>query len=181
MTSPPAARVFFALWPDARVRGELARSARALQAGCGGRGLRATNLHLTLVFVGDVAVARLPALCEAAAAVRGAAVDMTVDRAAYWAHNRIAWVGPGQTPAPLAALVAGLEAALDGAGFGFDRRPYVPHVTLVRNARCRGEPVIDQPIAWRAGEFVLAQSLRNEGGAAYGVVGRWPLEAAAPG
>lgn len=178
MSAAPPARLFFALWPDARVRGELARSARALQARCGGRALRAANMHLTLVFVGDVAPVRLPALCEAAAGVAGGPVELLVDRAVYWPHNRIAWAGPAQTPAPLAALVAALEAALAGAGFRFDRRPYVPHVTLVRNARCRGAPALERPVAWRAEEFVLAQSVRSEEGAAYAVAGRWPLAAA---
>lgn len=172
-------RVFFALWPDAPVRRALDQAGRAIQAHCGGRAMRPANIHLTLVFVGDVAPPRLPELCAAAAAVEGAAVAMTIDRAVFWPRQRIAWVGPARTPAALAALVAGLEERLAQGGFAFDRRPYLPHVTLVRNARCRGEPQLAAPIEWRAAQFVLALSTRDAEGAAYDLVGRWPLAAPA--
>ncbi|HSO07175.1 MAG TPA: RNA 2',3'-cyclic phosphodiesterase, partial [Pelomicrobium sp.] len=131
---PRPLRVFFALWPDASTRRALDQAACAIHSHCGGRAMRAPNIHLTLVFVGDVPALRLPELCAAAAAVEGAAVDMIVDRAVFWPRQRIAWVGPAQTPAALAQLVAALEERLAQGGFAFDRRPYLPHVTLVRNA-----------------------------------------------
>ncbi len=173
-------RVFFALWPDAPARRALDQAARAIQSRCGGRAMRAPNIHLTLVFVGDVAPTRLPELCAAAATVPGDAVAMAIDRAVFWPRQRIAWVGPAQTPAALAALVAGLEERLAQGGFAFDRRPYLPHVTLVRNARCRGEPQLAAPIAWSSAEFVLALSTRDAEGAAYDLIGRWPLAPPAP-
>lgn len=168
-------RVFFALWPDATARRALDQAAQAIHARCGGRVMRARNIHLTLVFVGDVPSLRLAELGAAAAAVAGAAVEMTVDRAVFWPRQRIAWVGPTQTPAALARLVTALEERVAAAGFAFDRRPYVPHVTLVRDARCRDAPQLAAPIAWSAREFVLAQSTRDADGAAYDLVGRWPL------
>ncbi|MFZ5555981.1 MAG: RNA 2',3'-cyclic phosphodiesterase [Pseudomonadota bacterium] len=173
--APRPARVFFALWPDARVRTALHRAARALHAGCGGRAMRPANIHLTLVFVGDLPETRLPELCAVAGGTPGTAMEITIDRAVFWPRNRIAWVGPGATPPPLAALVTALEEGLAGAGFRFDRRPYLPHITLLRNARCHAAPSLAEPVAWKADEFVLARSTRNEEGAAYDLIGRWPL------
>jgi 2'-5' RNA ligase len=176
--APRRARVFFALWPDEGVRSALQRAAQAMHAGCGGRAMRAPNVHLTLVFIGNVPETRLADLAALAAAVRGAAVEFTIDRAVYWPRNRIAWVGPGETPAPLAGLVAALEAGLSAATFRYDRRPYLPHITLVREARCRQPPHLCEPIFWRAESFVLARSARNADGAAYDLIGRWPLNGA---
>ena len=61
------------------------------------------------------------------------------------------------------------------AGFAFDDRPvYVPHVTLLRNARC--EEVEMPPLKaleWAADAFVLVRSVTRDEGAAYEVIGRW--------
>ena len=60
------ARVFFAIWPDAAAQKRLAELAEQLEAVCDGRKVRAENIHLTLVFLGEVSVDRLDALCQAA-------------------------------------------------------------------------------------------------------------------
>ena len=62
--------------------------------------------------------------------------DLELTQAGYWAHNHIAWVAPAAAPQALADLVNHLETRLAAAGFAFDARPLVPHVTLLRNALC---------------------------------------------
>ena len=54
-------------------------------------------------------------------------------------------------------------------------RSYVPHVTLVRDAR--GRAVLPAPrFTWDVREFVLAESGGEAGAnAGYAIVGRWPL------
>ena len=49
-------RVFFAIWPDNAAQKQLAALAKQLQAEslCGGRKIKPENIHLTLVFVGEV-------------------------------------------------------------------------------------------------------------------------------
>ncbi|MDH5265059.1 MAG: RNA 2',3'-cyclic phosphodiesterase, partial [Betaproteobacteria bacterium] len=59
------ARLFFALWPDAAARAALADLARATANRYGGRAVPAANLHLTLVFLGEVDPARIAALRRA--------------------------------------------------------------------------------------------------------------------
>ena len=54
-------RLFCALWPDAATRAAL-ENARSALFPLSGRPVEAANLHVTLVFLGAVDAARLPAL-----------------------------------------------------------------------------------------------------------------------
>jgi 2'-5' RNA ligase len=171
------ARLFFALWPAPGVRGALDQLGRKLRTACGGRQMRANNIHLTLVFLGNVELARLDALRAVADAVRVEPFAMILERLGWWKHNRVAWAAPETAPEPLQSLVRQLQEGLRGAGFAFDDRPfYVPHITLLRNARCEAvEWPPFGPLEWSADEFVLVRSATREEGATYEAIGRWPL------
>jgi RNA 2',3'-cyclic 3'-phosphodiesterase len=181
---PPAertqARVFFALWPDPDTRGRLAQAAKRLHAACGGRMPQTDHIHLTLIFLGDVARPRLDALREAAGAVAASAHTLTLERFGWFRRNRVAWIGPAQTPPQLLELVHGLEAALRQARFDFDVRPYEAHLTLGRKADCGELPELTEPIAWPVREFVLVESVLGSAGSVYSVIGNWALHRADP-
>lgn len=172
--APRPARVFFALWPDDGVRDALDIHARQLHRGCGGRAMRRENLHLTLVFVGDVAVGRLDELKSAAGAVCGSSFELVLDRLGYWRHNRIVWASPLTVPEALRDLVSSFEGRLKQAGFEFDQRPHAPHVTLLRDARAPGAPP-PLHLGWPVGDFVLVESVQGPRGAEYRVLARWKL------
>ena len=170
-------RYFFALWPDERVRRRMAKVAQA--AGAKGRVHHPEDIHLTLVFLGQVADQRQRCISEVADGIRGKAFEMRIDRTGYWPRPRIIWAGPSETPEPLSQLVFDLQNGLAGCGFEPERRRYKPHVTLYRKAARSAAGAVDPPIAWPVSEFVLAVS----GGGApdgprYRVVRRWPLAAA---
>ena len=175
--APRPARVFFALWPDERVRDALHRETQLLHRDCGGRAMRRENLHLTLVFVGAVAVERLAELKAAAGSITGSSFELVLDQLGYWRHNRIVWAAPLSVPEALRELVGSLESRLQQAGFEFDRRPYAPHVTLLRDARAPGAPAALH-LDWSVGDFVLVESAHAAQGIAYRVLARWPLQAA---
>ncbi len=172
-----SARLFFALWPAPPVAGALDRAGRELHLACGGRRTRRDNIHLTLVFLGNVELFRMEALRAVAQAVRVPRFRLVLDSLAWWRHNRVAWAGSARTPEPLAQLVTQLQDGLRAVGIRFDERPvYVPHVTLVRNARCEGVALPALPaLRWDAEDFVLVRSVTREEGAAYEAIGRWPL------
>lgn len=170
------ARVFFAVWPAPEVQRALAEIARDVRSKCGGRAVPAGNIHLTLVFLGDLPRERLAALETLGPAVRGRRFDLTVDRLEYWRHNRILWAGTGTCPEALQGLVSSLQDAVAGAEFRFDRRPYVPHVTLLRNARCAPANERCPAVAWPVDCFALVESAPRERGRAYRVLRSWPLE-----
>lgn len=171
------ARVFFALWPDPDVRAALMRQGLEMHRALGGKLTRAESVHLTLVFLGDLALAHLLRLQGCAAAVRFEPFELRLEGAGCWRHNNLGWVGPSQTPPALARLVAGLEAALSGEGFRFDRRPYAAHITLLRKARCAPMQAAMPAIDWPVAEFVLVRSERNSEGSRYTVVDRWAARA----
>jgi 2'-5' RNA ligase len=179
-------RVFFAIWPDEAAQKRLAELAERLEAVCDGRKARVENIHLTLVFLGEVSVDRLDALCQVANKVRDAGVqtfDFAIEEVHYWKHNRIAYAGAAKVPQGLLDLVNALQSALFAAGFAFDRQAYVPHITLVRKARCpapsielrTGLPELAQPIVWPVREWVLVKSGQASGRSGYTPIGRWPL------
>lgn len=177
---PPAAgseraRLFFALWPDESVRRTLGALALDAQAQCGGRATPLDKIHLTLFFVGDVERSRIDALETAAASLGTTSFELVLDRLGYWRHNRIAWAGASKCPRALAALASGLHDALGQAGVKGEDRPYVPHMTLVRNAARPPAAAAFPPCTWRAREFVLIESVSVAGGVRYDVRSHWPL------
>lgn len=171
----PMARVFFALWPDDSVRSRLHAAGKAMHARLGGRLTRAASIHMTLVFVGEVDEMAIDELARRAATVAVEPFDMCLDVADCWRHNRIGWIGPHVTPVALVSLVERLWWALDGPQLKFDRKPFAAHVTLLRNARCAGACETIAAIDWPVRDFVLVRSTLDAGGAAYEIIGRWPV------
>lgn len=49
--------------------------------------------------------------------------------------DRVAWIGPAACPPWLQAMADQLRSVFDELGIGYDRKRFVPHVTLVRGAR----------------------------------------------
>ena len=171
------ARLFFAAWPAPEVQQLLGKFAQDIERKCGGRAIPARNIHLTLVFLGDTARERLRQLEALAAAVSAPPFDLDVDRVGYWRHNRIVWAGVSRCPGALPVLVGTLELGLSSAGLRFDKRAYVPHVTLLRNAR-RAPPETElHCISWPVARFALVESVQRDRGRAYEVLREWPLTA----
>ncbi len=163
------ARVFFALWPDDEARAALGRWTQQARAMAGGRATQARNLHLTLAFIGETDVRRIPELAAAAAAIRLQPCELIIDQCRYWKHNRIVWAG-GEAPQALREGVAQLRAGLQSAGIRFDGKAFVPHVTLLRDARAVPQLPQPAPLRWHVREFVLLASGRDEAGPVYRIV-----------
>lgn len=174
LASGDLARVFFALWPPPAVRESLAGIARDVRAACGGRATQREKIHLTLFFVGEVERIRIARLLAAAAAVRSASFELAIDRLGYFRRARIAWAGAACPPA-LASLVAQLTTNLAAEGIEGEDRPYVPHITLAREAPRKPARTSIDPVIWPASDFVLVESGRRAGGSAYEILEAFPL------
>jgi 2'-5' RNA ligase len=168
-------RLFFALWPDCPLQAKLASWAK--QGAGKGRAMRRENLHLTLAFLGATDAARVPDLIALAAGVRFAPIRLPLDRAGYWTHKRIIWCGAGDEPQALTALVGDLRRRLDAAGIRYDPKPFVSHVTLVRDASGLSLTPAWIPLVWEAGSFALVSSTRVDGRVTYQVTQRFPAVA----
>lgn len=169
-------RVFFALWPDDATRAGLGLAARRMHRVLHGRRTRDASLHLTLAFVGEADIEDLARLRAVPQSIAAGAFTLMLDQWDCWPRNRIGWAGPSDTPLQLRRLVANLSEWLRDIGFDLDKKRFVPHVTLVRDAQFAAMPRALQPVHWRVDEFVLARSVLLPRGSQYELVGRWPLE-----
>jgi 2'-5' RNA ligase len=177
LARPETARVFFALWPPEAVARQLAGIAADYSQAAGGRPTRRETIHLTLAFLGDIPVERLPELQRLAGEVHAAAFDLTLDRFGIWQHNRLFWAGCASPPA-LLDLADTLSKRLLEAGFAAadGKRPFAPHVTLVRKlARLDVALPAVQALTFHCSAFVLVRSRLSAAGSDYEVLARFPL------
>ncbi|MEA3278539.1 MAG: RNA 2',3'-cyclic phosphodiesterase [Pseudomonadota bacterium] len=166
-------RLFFAIWPGDEQRSALARIQRELPDRHG-RKTHPEDLHITLVFLGDVGADQRGCAEAAADQAHGVPFELTFDSIGCFPRARVLWCGASILPDPLLKLARGLNRHLLGCGFPPERRPYAPHVTLARKARPIEAKSLTQPIQWPVSEFVLV--VAREGPAPrYQVLRRWRL------
>lgn len=163
-------RLFFALWPDTALQQHCYSVAHALHAQCGGNLVPPHNIHLTLVFIGNVEKARIPLLIDAVKGVRSEIFSLQLNQVGAFRESKVAWLAPAQAPPELALLVNNLRSALTHAGFSFDNKPYVPHLTLLRKTGGVDVAVLDRTIEWRVNGFALMQSHSEADGVRYEVL-----------
>ena len=171
-------RLFFALWPDASLRDELAARVPALTSGYPCRPQRPDQWHLTIEFLGDVESDRQPALHEAARTVEGflqAPETVVLDRLEHWKKPQVLCVTAALVPRGVAGFAAALQDALRRQGFDPERRAFRPHLTVARKAR---QPVASramEPIRWPVDSLWLVKSLGEAAGSRYEPCARWNL------
>lgn len=173
-------RLFFAIWPPAHQRDELARLARRLAHISRGRATEAANLHLTLAFLGEVDEALLPQLSALGVQLAALpAAPMALTRTGSWS-NGIVWAAPEQTPAELLELVGQLNIGLAALGLPVEKRRYTPHLTLARRAHrlLAGHSI--EPVPWPLDHLSLVASQLDGAGSRYTILGRWPLTVPTP-
>jgi 2'-5' RNA ligase len=137
------------------------------------------NLHVTLLFLGEVGDRDVPAVCRCVADVcQGhAAFTMSVERVGCFPNARrprVVWVGVGEGAQELVALHDALEAPLLELGcYRREERQYTPHVTLGRVKSERPTEKLAQALAkhagWQGGQtpvrevLVLSSELTPQG------------------
>ena len=80
------------------------------------------------------------------------------------------WVGVRENSA-LEHLALGLQEDLRRRGFAIEARPWMPHITLARHYRPKGEmpPPSLPPVEMEVREVLLLESLQREGRSVYQV------------
>ena len=150
------------------------------------RPVPAENLHLTLVFLGEIAERLLEDVDLAFRAIRAPGFALAPAGLGLFggARARVAYVGVAENPA-LRRLQAKVETAARGAGVALPARRYVPHVTLARlPERLAGRARLETEVAARARyrlpgfaveDFRLYRSRLAASGASYEELARYPL------
>ena len=169
-------RVFFAIKPDDAALKQLSHLAKQLASSCGGQNTKQANIHLTLVFLGELAIDRLDALRAAAKCVTATTFNLSFDEIHHWKHNQIIYASMSKCAPELLALVDNLRTTLSTSGFHFDSRVYKPHITLVRKAKSvQVLPDLVSPVSWLVADWLLIQSKQTDHGLKYASLDRWVL------
>jgi RNA 2',3'-cyclic 3'-phosphodiesterase len=150
-----------------------------IRAGTDVKWVEPDNLHLTLLFLGEVNDREVPAMCAAVGEVcaRHGPFTLTVEGAGCFPNPRrprVVWVGIGEGTQELVALHDALEGPLLDLGcYRREERQYTPHVTL---GRVKSERPTDRLAAalaklagWKGGQvavrevLVMSSELKPEG------------------
>jgi 2'-5' RNA ligase len=182
MTSNETSRLFVAIVPPAQIVKRLRDAASALAKQLPPRAVRWTQtekLHLTLNFLGEVEVARVPEIRLALQSACKGHFSHQVRVAGFGAFpNRsrpqIIWVGLTGDSRPVEKLKKSVDAHLGN----FEDRPFRPHLTLGRaaamnpGARKSLAKFLDEQTdcdfgPWRIERVDLVQSVLSSQGSTY--------------
>jgi 2'-5' RNA ligase len=181
MASAPGAnhtaqRLFFALWPNAKLQGALHDVGQQLQKAFGGRVVRTENIHLTLAFLGSVPTERIDELVGIGSLIMVKRFELKLTETGCWKRSAVGWIAPESLPEPLKDLVLDLRSRLLTAGFRVDNKPFAPHLTLVRKAKCKTtEAPPAATLVWPVARFALIASETLDTGPVYTPISGWPL------
>ncbi len=170
--SDTSQRLFFALWPSPELQHHLHALAWQLQPQAHGPALRVMqreNLHLTLLFLGNVPTARLAELIDMAADIRLPPFTLALDKLGYFPEAKVAWAGIRQPPPTLFDLAMALRRGCTALGLPLDPRPLSPHVTLLRKVQAPPPLTVIPPLHWAVDDFALVVSV----GGSYRVLRRF--------
>lgn len=200
-------RLFVAVYPSPEAVEDLAARVGRLGVGAAhaaGLDVRLTpsdETHLTVVFVGEVADARLTEVCDALdrsartwrppAGTSGSVEVVGVPRLRVGgggcfgsAPDVVLWAGLRGDVDALHAISLATRRELTLAGLSYDPRPYAPHVTLARPGRRLPPEQVEADRReldgylgpeWHATELVLMCGNRPGPGPRYARLAAWPL------
>ena len=184
-------RTFIAVDPGKAIRDRTVALQEVLaRTGVEVKWVEPENLHVSLLFLGEVDARDVPDVCQSVAEVCAARekFSMTVESVGCFPNPRrprILWVGVGTGSQELCRLHDGLEKPLLKLGcYRREERRYTPHLTLGRVKSDRpAEKLRDELVkhaSWRGGEthvselLVLSSELTPQG-PHYTVLSRAPL------
>ncbi len=139
--------------------------------------VEANNFHLTLNFLGSVKVEKIAELLTAAEQIKVPAFSVKLTTLGYWQHPKVLFLGTDLIAANLTKLVDSLNCMIKDHGIIQPVRPYIPHLTLFRNARYLPEEDVIKTFSFdlEFTDFCLYQSISTDNGVKYVVLKSWPL------
>jgi 2'-5' RNA ligase len=178
-------RLFIAADLPAEVKDELAAAqARLRRTALPVAWVAPGAMHLTMRFLGDTDVTRVPDLQAAIGAALAAhpPIRLRLSGAGAFPTDRrpaVVWVGLGGSVAALGRAQARIEAALRGLGIAPEPKPYHPHLTLGRVRREASQEQRRQlgdelrtlpppaPLTWTIERVILYRSELRSAGPVY--------------
>lgn len=183
-------RTFIAVDPGKNIRDRASALQETLaRKGADVKWVEPENLHVTLLFLGEVDDRDIARVCRAVAetAARHPAFPLSVETVGCFPNPRrprVLWAGVGQGAPELCALYDALEVPLVELGYRREERRYTPHLTLGRVTSDRPSDTLTPALAkhtrWKGGEInvreiqVMSSELTSQG-PVYAVLSRVAL------
>jgi 2'-5' RNA ligase len=163
---PPAAAADLAAWQSEH----LPSGGGTAEPGVGRlRVVPAGNLHVTLTFLGWRSATDVPAIADVLAGVAREAGEAELQPRAYRETRSVGMILYEDPTGSATALAETLAARLERLGvYRGERRPWLPHVTVVRFRERAGlAPTLTNIRSFRAVRTALYSSTLRPGGAQY--------------
>ena len=167
-------RLFLACWPEQSLQETLYSLARRFQREYGGRRIACENIHLTLIFLGQVRQEKEIELRSRLRLIEAAHFELVINKAGAFPRAKVCWVAPSVQPDALKELYRILLKTVHDMGFDTDDRPFRPHITLLRKSRAVNAHDI-KPLGWEVGSFYLIESVQTRDGVQYRIVEEFRL------
>lgn len=167
-------RLFFALWPSVATRKAVDKFNQTLKVP-GLKTVKADNLHVTLVFLGNVDRQTERLIKRKVSGISAQQFMLNFNQLAFWHKPRILCLLSQTIEPQLLSLVDALTQVAEQCAIKVEDRPYQPHITLARKA----QELINTNvlgIEWYAHSFCLVESCHTTEGVQYRVVRQWKLE-----
>lgn len=129
-------RLFIAINFDRKTKENITAVQNRLKAKANGRFSHEDNLHLTLVFLGEVPNDKLNIIKKAMDSVTMPKMELVFNHIGHFKRHDgdIWWIGLKNNQ-KLINLQAELSDSLITAGFNLEKRSYRPHITLARHIK----------------------------------------------
>jgi len=164
-------RVFIGLWPDENTVRAIEPLAESALRHCGGRALHAHHWHITLAFLGALDTCTVQQLCTRSQQWQIPVGPFWVDHYGVFEQSRVLWLGSHQQPS-LQIMAHGFQilwAELKALGMQPERRPFTPHISLLRRADNLDVTQLPafRPFAWQSAGCYLMASRPSAAGTDY--------------
>ena len=160
-------RLFIAIRLSDEMKAALIHTQNTLyDYGIRGNYTKEENLHLTLAFIGEFPDPQ--PVMDALETVRFTPFDLELQ--GMGCFDDLWWAGMKDS-APLTAVVRRIRRALSDAEIPFDRKRFMPHITLIRKANGRMPGVDLQKASATVSSIALMRSDRGKNGMIYSEIG----------
>lgn len=157
-------RLFFALWPDDKVRNEISQAFQSsAYSKADGQQYNLQNLHLTLHFLGNVSADQYSCVLEAAEKVKITEFALNLDKFGFFEKAKVFWLGVSDIPTELTQLHYDLGQVLSSCEYKDEDRAYTPHVTLMRKIKKIKVEENARLVSWNVNRFALLESVSENG------------------
>ena len=169
-------RLFLALWPDDAIRQQLNRVLpdTGIQL-LDGSPVRSDNLHMTLLFLGDVQNSDAQNLITSLDSVSFTPFTLSVNRWGHFHKPGILWLGVSDEPYELQQLYKQIKVIVIKHLNGVTSKSFKPHITLIRNAKTLPQVTDFEEIEWFVDSFALVESKLRSEGVEYTVLQQWDV------